>query len=232
MTQQWDEFSKSLAEPVPRRESLRRLGAILAGAVLSSLAAGTAWAGGKRRPAGKGPPAGPDPCKSFCRCRNKRQQNACLAACSACNGDTGRLCGTCGSYYCADLANDIYNCGACGYMCPQPGPYENGACVNGKCVYTCIEGAVRCDGTCTSLYWDPSNCGTCGNVCPDTAPYCNQGVCFDPGCAPGLTWCPGSGCVDLLWDQNNCGACNHQCTQAESCIFGSCVGSGGGDGGY
>ena len=59
----FDEFSKSLAESVPRRESLRRLGAVFAGAVLSPLAAGTAWAGGKQRPA-------QDPCKTFCQCRN------------------------------------------------------------------------------------------------------------------------------------------------------------------
>jgi hypothetical protein len=56
----FDEFSKSLAESVPRRESLRRLGAVFAGAVLSPLAVGTAWAG--RR----------DPCKAFCKCRTTK----------------------------------------------------------------------------------------------------------------------------------------------------------------
>ena len=44
----FDEFSKSLAESVPRRESLRRLGAVFAGAVLSPLGVGTAWAGRTR----------------------------------------------------------------------------------------------------------------------------------------------------------------------------------------
>src|SRR5262245_9395415 len=119
----FDEFSKSLAESVPRRESLRRLGAVFAGAVLSPLAAGTAWAAGK--------PA-QDPCKAFCQCRNKAQQNACLAACNACNKDTSRLCGSCGSHVCcpagrewgaccsgrcADVKTDIDNCGACGNAC-------------------------------------------------------------------------------------------------------------------
>lgn len=212
MTHQWDEFSKSLAESVPRRESLRRLGLGLAGIVLSPLRPNTALA------------AGTDTCKSFCRCRNKSQQNACLAACRACNGDTRRLCGFCGSYYCADLANDVDNCGACGYVCPRPGPYESRACVSGNCVYACIEGAVRCNGTCAFLGSDPNNCGTCGNVCPDTAPYCNQGVCFDPGCSPGLTWC-GSECVDLRTDPFNCGACGNQCTALEFCASGSCQGT-------
>src|SRR6187551_1803681 len=95
----FDEFSKSLAEPIPRRESLRRLGVVFAGAVLSPLGLGTAWA------------RGPDPCKSICKCRKKAQQNDCLTACKACKGGTRRLCGACGSYYCADLANDIYNRG-------------------------------------------------------------------------------------------------------------------------
>src|SRR5262249_12174792 len=38
-----DEFSKSLAESLPRRESLRRLGAVFAGAVLGPLGLETAW---------------------------------------------------------------------------------------------------------------------------------------------------------------------------------------------
>ncbi len=231
MTYDWDEFSKLLAESIPRRESLRRLGAVLAGAALSPL--GTAWAAPKRRWKVAN---GKDPCAVFCRCRNKSQQNACLAACRACNGNTRRLCGTCGSYVCCgngltccgstctDLAHDFNNCGACGHACPQPGPYESGACVNGHCVYTCVEGAVRCNGTCTSLYSDPNNCGACGNVCPDTAPYCQQGVCFDPGCPPGLTWCQ-LYCVDLLSDNYNCGACNHQCPRGTACAGGICVGT-------
>jgi hypothetical protein len=42
MTNPWDEFSKSLVETsVPRRETLRLLGAALAGAFLSPLGAGT-----------------------------------------------------------------------------------------------------------------------------------------------------------------------------------------------
>src|SRR4051812_35456994 len=124
MTHHWDEFSKSLAEPVPRRESLRRLGALVAGAVLGPL--GSARAAIRRRAT--------DPCQTFCKCRNATQQNACLAACKACGGDTRRLCGACGSYVCCgsgrtccgtictDLASDVHNCGACGRVCRQPGP--------------------------------------------------------------------------------------------------------------
>ena len=60
-----DEFSKLLAESVSRRESLRRIGAVLAGTVLSSLGVGTAWA------------ARPDRCGAFCRwCSTKAQRNS------------------------------------------------------------------------------------------------------------------------------------------------------------
>ena len=37
MTHHWDEFSKSLAEPVPRGESLRRLGIAISATVLGPL---------------------------------------------------------------------------------------------------------------------------------------------------------------------------------------------------
>ena len=96
-----DELSKLLAESVSRRESLRSIGAVLAGAVLSSLGLGTAWA------------ARPDRCTAFCRwCPTKKKRNQCLAACRACNGNTSRLCGSCGDYVC----------------CPT-----GAACCNGTC---------------------------------------------------------------------------------------------------
>ena len=246
----YDEFSKSLAASVPRRESLRRMGALFAGAVFSQLGLRSTWA------------KGPDPCKAFCtRCSNKTQQNQCLAACQACNGNTARLAGSCGGFvccqtaacsgvcsdlrsdpncgacgnncraygesccgnYCADLANDAENCGRCGTRCNLTGPYEYGACVQGACVYDCVEGAADCgDGTCTDLGSDPHNCGACGNVCPASAPYCDQGVCTASDCPPG---------TDFLFDANNCGACRHACQSLEFCSWGNCE-SGGGDYGY
>jgi hypothetical protein len=221
MTHQWDEFSKSLSEAVPRRQSLRLLGAAIAGALFSPL--GTAWA------------AGQDPCKAFCnRCSNKTQQNQCLAACKACNGNTSRLGGYCGGFvccqtaacsgvcsdlrsdpncgacgnncraygesccgnYCADLANDVENCGKCGTRCNLTGPYEYGACVQGACVYDCVDGAVDCgDGMCTYLGSDPNNCGACGYICPTSAPVCEAGACVG-GCVGSCPegWCGGDGC--------------------------------------
>ena len=213
MSHRWDEFSKSLAEKsVPRRESLRLLGAAVAGALLSPLGLGTALAGG------------PDPCKAFCRCSNKSRQNACLAACRACSGDTGRVCGSCGSgYTCTDLGFDFNNCGACGHVCQEAGPYEEGACMFGRCEYACTEGAVDCgDGACTALWADPDNCGDCGNVCPETAPYCLDGVCRQNPCSnPSPDFCNGV-CTSISTDWSNCGACGRVCIGFDVCINGQC----------
>jgi hypothetical protein len=212
MTHHWDEFSKSLAEElVPRRESLRRIGLVLAGAVLSPIGLGTAFAARKARQQ--------DPCKAFCQCRVKKQQNACLAACKACGNDPRYLCGSCaGGYACTDLASDPYNCGACGYVCDEPGPSEYGACINGRCEYVCAEGAVRCEGTCTFLGWDSDNCGACGLVCGDDE-NCAGGVC-QPELIP---VCPSGGyCGDgkcICGEGQYCEPFSQRCAISEQTPF-------------
>jgi hypothetical protein len=209
MSLQFDEFSKSLSEEtLPRRESLRRLGAVFAGALFGSLGLKSASAAPKA-----------DPCKTFCKCRNKSQQSQCIEACRACNEIGGCLSGYCGNYYCADLENDVFNCGACGYECDAPGPYELRACIAGKCEYTCwstVYGdAVHCDGICTFLGYDPDNCGACGHVCDESKPYCSSGQCWDANC----------GGADLNWDSNNCGVCGYVCPWGTACSFGVCHGN-------
>jgi hypothetical protein len=244
MIHPFDEFSKSLVDSVPRRESLRRLGAIFAGAVLSPLGLESAWA------------ARVDPCRAFCQCRNMKQQNQCLDACRKCNGNTGRIAGSCGSYaccaiasckgvcsnlksdpncgacgnncraygetccgnYCADLKNDIFNCGRCGSVCRAPLPGEVVDCTSGTCVYDCAEGAVACNGTCAFLDSDPDNCGGCGNVCDESTPFCSDGTCF--ACGGGSTNCGGV-CVFLAYDPYNCGACGNVCP-GTGCSDGQC----------
>jgi hypothetical protein len=225
----FDEFSKSLAESVPRRESLRRLGAVFAGAVLTPLGLETAWA----RPKLRG--AGTDPCKTFCKCSNKTQQSQCLNACRACNSDTSRVCGSCGSYvccaagqsccsgHCTNPNNDVHNCGGCGRQCAAPSPNEVVTCVGGLCVYGCVSGAVDCNGTCTFLGSDPANCGACGNICAAATPYCNGGKCS--ACSAGLTDCAGV-CADLANDVDNCGACGVVCDVFSTCTGGVCVANG------
>jgi hypothetical protein len=217
MSHHWDEFSKSLAEEsLPRRESLRRIGAVFAGALLGSVGLKTAWAAPKS-----------DPCKAFCRCSNKQQQNACLAACRACGSDPTWLCGSCGAgYVCTDFVNDVGNCGACSHNCwSEARENEVTACFDGACFYECAEGTADCgDGSCRSLVWDPGNCGACGNVCNGPTPYCVEGVCSElPPCPAGQTRCFGV-CRSL--NQNTfCGtSCENAvvCGQFETCIGGVC----------
>jgi hypothetical protein len=247
MTHLFDEFSKAMDESVPRRESLRRLAAALAGAILSPLGRGIA--GGAEK----------NPCKAFCRCSNKTQQNQCLAACQKCNGNSSRIggscgwhvccptaacrgvcsnlnadpnCGACGNNcraigetccgsYCADLDFDFNNCGACGIRCDDPAPYEYGACVEGACFYDCVEGAVDCNGACIPVLSDPFNCGACGNVCPATAPYCSQGTCGAVRCFGGQAPCDGV-CREIQLDPSNCGGCGVVCGPGEFCAGGLC----------
>jgi hypothetical protein len=165
-----DKLSKLLAASVSRRDSLRTIGAALAGAALSPLGLGSVWA------------AGPDRCLAFCRCANKAQQNQCLAACREYNGNTGRLCGTCGTYaccsgstaccdgVCSDVSSNQNNCGACAHICPASAP----VCIQGTCG-NCAFGDTNCGGVCTNTNFDNANCGACGVVC---APgYSCQGHC-------------------------------------------------------
>jgi hypothetical protein len=194
MNHLFDEFSKSLGESLPRRESLRRLGALFAGAILSPLGMETAWA------------RGPDPCKAFCKCRNAKQQNQCLAACKACNGNTSRLGGSCGSYVCCSVAackgvcNNLTsdpNCGACGNNCSAFGE-------------TC------CGTYCADLDNDINNCGGCGFVCSDPGQFCSNGTCDCWG-----QICDGV-CTDVLNDSLNCGGCFQACPAGSICSGGSC----------
>ena len=210
MNHPFDEFSKSLSEEsVPRRESLRRLGAVFVGALLSPLALGlgAAEAGdgehpNRRRRSRRGD-SRRDPCKAFCRCSNQRKQNRCLTACRSCNNDPRRLCGSCGSYTCANLSSDP-NCGACGNNCGSRGQ-------------TC------CGGRCADLSNDAANCGACGHAC-GAGTSCVNGTCSE--CAAGQTKC-GSSCVNLSFDAANCGACGNVCAAGASCVNGTCSGSDG-----
>jgi hypothetical protein len=172
-----DEFSKLLAASVSRRESLRSIGAVLAGVALSPLGLSTAWA------------ARPDRCTAFCRrCSTRKRRNQCLTACRACNGNTSRLCGSCGAYVCCASSTaccngtctavnaDPNNCGACGNVCGGSTP----VCIQGTCGNCPPTAPTFCSGVCTYLGHDSANCGACGNVCPPQF-ACAAGVCEGTG---------------------------------------------------
>jgi hypothetical protein len=237
MNHPFDEFSKSLSEEsVPRRESLRRLGAVFVSAILGPLALGVEsasanpdnrrrWRRPRRRPLFP-PLGGKDKCASFCkRCRTKRQKEQCLSACN----NPNRLKGSCGNYVCCsdgqtyckgscvDLQNDPGNCGSCGRTCPA-----DQECVQGNCRdIACPPDQTRCATTCVDLAFDNNNCGSCGNVCGGSTPYCVSGTCSE--CLLGQVKCDGV-CSALNWDVSNCGACGNVCPASTPyCEGGVCV---------
>src|SRR5262245_8491588 len=71
MNQAVDELAKALAEDVSRREALRRVGSVLAGALLAATGLGSAWGQGRRGGGGGGGggggcPSGQSKCKGKC----------------------------------------------------------------------------------------------------------------------------------------------------------------------
>jgi hypothetical protein len=199
MNHPFDEFSKSMSDDsIPRRESLRRLGAAFIGAALAPLALGSETASANpdnnprrrrhRRLVQRSPLKRPmeDACTAFCkRCHPKAQQNQCVAACRACGNDPNGLRGACGAYtccgngttycsgQCVDLKSNSSHCGSCGNICGGSTPY----CINGTCS-ACPGDYSLCGGICVDTYFDRQNCGACGVVCSDSA-YCEWGLCIE-----------------------------------------------------
>ena len=236
----FDEFSKSLAESVPRRESLRRLGAVFAGAVLSPLGVGTAWAGRKTRakpsanvarrsssrnawrPAGRAtatPAASADPAGITSAARPPLAAGCAATCCTTRTAGPAEITATPWGRPVAAVIAPISpptssTAEAAGRCAPRLLPTKPSRASHGTCVYGCVAGAIRCNGTCTFLGFDPDNCGACGSVCGGSTPFCTNGICTE-------TYCNGG---DLNWDSNNCGACGVVCPEETSCSFGICEG--------
>ena len=106
----------------------------------------------------------------------------CAVTCDA-PGSMVRECAVAdGLRYCADVASDRRNCGACGTRC-VPGQ----VCETGRCVAACPEGQQRCGGRCVDPLVDPMNCGACGTACP-AGHRCVTGR-GGPTCPAGQTVC-------------------------------------------
>ncbi|AKU95329.1 Tryptophan synthase alpha chain [Labilithrix luteola] len=145
--------------------------------------------------------------------------NKCMGTFTTCPG-SAFLCDT-------DLANDLNNCGRCGFTCSTNDPYNvvKFTCSEGKCVSAgCGLNPLGlqladCDGFLdngceVTLGESPDNCGACGDKCAqgencifDYSTY--TGHC---GCAPPLLDCSnGARCTDPRNDDANCGACGNVC---------------------
>jgi hypothetical protein len=193
----------ALAEGMPRREAVRRVGGALAAVALSSLGVGCGGGGGSRSSMSPLPPAGTSltgrtpqgggnsDCAHFCQQAFPPgpQRGQCVSdaahgtgLCVQCNADITRLC----NGVCVDLQTDVNNCGACGTKCTS-----GQTCTAGKCASVCLPSGSPCTAAttaqCCSLF-----CYLGGNptgVCCVLSSSCSQG---DICCSSGLP-CPGSG---------------------------------------
>jgi len=180
MANQFDELAKTLAGGISRRETLRRLGGGLVGAMLASLGwDGKAWSA----------PAANSQCEKFCRdtCGiSPGGGNAfgkCVSSCENCLNANGTVC------TCPPPGQTNVNCCASGTACVGE------ACVNpstcGTESFNCGEDAKACEGDncyCFSSVFGFGICG--GNETCGTFPACPNG---QSDCPPG-TFCSVNTC--------------------------------------
>lgn len=119
--------------------------------------------------------------------------------------DSSECAGDCCSGLCRDVDGDIFNCGACGVVCPAGPTGTVPTCVAGTCGVACTGGRSLCGEACVRTSIDAANCGGCGI-----------------SCAAGQKCCSGN-CIDVLADPANCGTCGAQCLDEETCCNGFCV---------
>jgi hypothetical protein len=155
----FDELAKALAEAVPRRQALRRLGGGLAGGLLASLGLGTLGAG----TAWGQPQASRPGCGHACAQYHDPGNNAlfatCTEVCESCKTTGGTLC----------LGTEAVDCCDPGEVCCQGSCCGSGqVCLsNGTCAQPCTPTANFSDPQCcNSCYpWQANpNIGFCSNI--------------------------------------------------------------------
>jgi hypothetical protein len=149
----FDELTKTLAQRQSRRETLRQVGGLLGGLLLTTLGLPeTAWAASRN-------------CTRFCASfpKGKKRQN-CLARCKKCHQSRPKrvVCQAVGN------PNKAICCKAGADCC-------DGACCE-KPLACCSFGGPP---ICVDLQRHPYACGACGRQCANDE-ICDEGVCRNP----------------------------------------------------
>jgi hypothetical protein len=94
-----------------------------------------------------------------------------------------------------NVRNDLFNCGACGNVCPA-----NAVCQAGLCY--CAEGYMADNNQCIAI---PLSVTIAGNGCPS-----------------GMSPCPDGYCYELASSSDNCGVCGNVCSAGLVCSASTC----------
>lgn len=118
-----------------------------------------------------------------------------------------------------NLLTDNDNCGRCGNSCGQASDatHSQWTCVEGQCVFSCLEFHANCDGDvtngCETYVNTDANCGSCGKQCGGWE-QCLDMQCYDRCVLAGLPdKC--DRCTDLMSDDDRCGTCTTRCPAEE-----------------
>lgn len=251
MSNRFDDLSVALATATTRREALRRVGGLLAGAFVASLGFDSLALG---RPS--------NDCKTFCQGRRGNAHRTCMSGCKRCarqglkpcfSGRSGAVecCAaglSCCDSQCVKLGENPDHCGRCGNACPEnkpdccPDPDIVAFCTNlagddfncRVCGHPCAGGETCEAGTCIGVC--PAHTYVCeGHHGPDccadgTQPGQPTEYCCDGGCCPNGSLCcfgaDGLGyCANLDTDADNCGGCHKPCPPGVPCCGGECCNS-------
>ena len=167
--QRFDELTKALGAAATRRQAIKRVGGVLAGAFAGAIGLGRADTQAQGGPGGS-------KCSNqgqSCRAQKCCQGLECIGDLSA--GGTNKFCCPSGTRpcngVCLNLTGDVNNCGSCGNVCPgSTDPCKVAACVNGSCTTVAGNNGAPCeDGdlctvgdTCQSGVCKPGSVKVCG----------------------------------------------------------------------